>query len=179
MAIALCPNFRNHGNAKKTWMEMELVAAKITLFKTSHVLRCRQRESTAHWKSDGISERTWPCLASYLRSCHAGGIDWHRGCWCWWWDRWGRCQGSCWGHSLGRCSEGPSMAHRGRTLVRETRPGGFRRAEWDFVLFSLSTVHCVIFGVAEETATSSGFISLRSILDTKTWTFIHLLCWFV
>lgn len=58
----------------------------------------------------------WPCLCSYPHSCHEGGIDWRHGCWCWWWDHWGHCQGSCWDHSLGQCSEGPSMAHPGRIL---------------------------------------------------------------
>lgn len=149
-------------------------------------------ESRAHWKSIGMSEQTWPCLVSYLRSCHAGGIDWHRGCWCWWWDRWGRCQGSCWGHSPGRCSEGPSTAHRGRTLVKETRAGGFRRTVWELVLFSSLTDLTVIFGDVEETVTSSGFMSSCCIhlsihlhfqwtcdLRIQTCSLIYLLCWFI
>lgn len=61
-----------------------------------------------------------PCLLSYLHSCLAAGNGWRRGCWCWWWDRWGRCQGSYWGHSRGRCSEGLSMAPLGRTLKHKT-----------------------------------------------------------
>lgn len=58
----------------------------------------------------------WLFFCPYLHSCPSAGNGWRHGCWCWWWDRCGRCQGSCWGHSQGQCSEGPSTAHLGRTL---------------------------------------------------------------
>lgn len=76
------------------------------------------------WRRRGPAFTHFSC--SHLRSCPGAGSGWHLGYLCWWWVRWGRCRGSCWGQFQGRYSGGPSTVHQDKTLkVKGTRAHDF------------------------------------------------------
>ena len=101
---------------KTTHTAMQVVKHQcFWLFRRSDVIYCRYCPLRGRYLSFVSA------FSSYLHSCPSVGIGWHRGCWCWWWARWGHCQGSCSDHSQGRYSEGLSMEHLGRILGEQMK----------------------------------------------------------